>query len=517
MAYRKLNLDRDKINHCRDSARRIVNPVQKYIDRHSTLSIEGTSLCFYGIEHLNDKRPLSDIIVTRLDRDRMRRGVSYWFGRALLHTKVPPRELAQRIAEGRVAFESLPDIPVDSIRDAMNKLAAEGYKRMEDVVTSRRSCSQMFANFPRPAPLIIVSPENTHELKTFLADEDADIILFRDIRRFGVHVEEQRKKSCGLKQFGIGISGLESPKHAYYALLSGADIIAKDTMSEIFIHGLNPKRALVDTHWVKRMCGRFEAVYFSEGEHIRHLDAYRDAHEILVSQFIEEGFLENASLKPELFAVGHAFDIDPLMDEGFLHELSRAALMRELYPRNPIVYMPPSKFCLDKPMSCAELNALFEIAASVTEQSMVMSPVMKNKFEMLKTAAIVFKNSRTLGDEIQFNPNGKIARRANTILENSARMLKKIEFAGLLQAFGQGLIADRKIDEKTGSGLEGVFQKDRDYFNPVEDLLCMGPKESSCATTHKPAIRPVAQGPQERKEGGRPGRSRRSRRRRRFN
>jgi beta-lysine 5,6-aminomutase alpha subunit len=516
MAYRKLNLDRDKINQCRDSARRIVKPVQKYIDLHSTLAIECSTLCFFGIEHLSDKRPLSDIVITKLDRDRMRRGASYWFGRALVHTKLPPRVLAQKIAEGRQNFESLPDVPFEKIREVTGRLAAEGFKSMEDVVASRKSCTQQFANTPRQSPMLIVSPENTYELKTFLADENADIILFSDIRRFGLHVEEQRKKSCGLKRFGIGISGLESPKHTFYALIAGADLIAKDTMSEMFIHGINSKRALVDAHWVRRMCARFDAIYFSEGNHIRHLDSYRDAHEIIVSQFIEEGFLANATLTPELFAVGHAFDIDPLMDEGFLHELSRAALFRELYPRNPVVYLPPSKFCLDKPISCAELNALFELAASITEQSMVISPIMKDKFEMLKTAALVFKNSRTLGDEIQFNPNGKIARRANTILDNSARMLKKIEFTGLLASFAKGFIADRKIEEQAGSGLEGVFQKDRDYFNPVEELLCRTEKESSCAHAPKPIIKVPAQNVHEKKEEDSRPKPHRYRRRRRF-
>ena len=40
MTYRKLNLDRDKIDQCRSAAARIVSQVQRYIDRHSTTSTE---------------------------------------------------------------------------------------------------------------------------------------------------------------------------------------------------------------------------------------------------------------------------------------------------------------------------------------------------------------------------------------------------------------------------------------------------------------------------------------------
>jgi beta-lysine 5,6-aminomutase alpha subunit len=495
MAYRKLNLDRDRINQCRESARRVVKPVQKYIDRHSTLAIESATLTYLGAENMQDKRPVADLIITKLDRDRMRRGISYWFGRALIHTKLQARDLAHKIADGRITFESIPDVPGDQIRDAVTKLAVESSRKMNDLARARKACTEQFSNLSHSTPILMVSPENTHELKQFLADEHAGIILFGDIRRFGLHLEEQRTRSCGIKRFGVGLSGLETPKHALYSLSAGADIIAKDTLSDIFLHEINVKRALVDAHFARRLCSRFCAVLYSEGSHVRHLDAYRDAHELVASQFIEEAFCEHAAVPPELFAVGHAFDVDPLMDEGFLHELARAALMRELYPRNLLVYLPPSKFCLDKPLSCTELNAIFELAASVTEQSVVASPLFKNKFEMLQTAALVLKNSRTLGDEIQFYPNGKIARRAATILENTAKMLKKIELTGLLEAMAKGIIAEKAVDEKGGSGLEGVFQKERDYFNPVEILLQKGAQETYCVEEEKPAIKPAEQAP----------------------
>lgn len=508
MAYRKLNLDRDKINYCRDSAKRIVKPVQKYIDRHSTLSIESATLTFLGVENINDRKPLADLIVTKIDRDRMRRGAAHWFGRALVHTALPPKDLANKIVDGKISFETLPDIPADKIRDAILKLAQEEFKKMDVVADARKACSAQFSSFQHPVPLLMVSPENSHELKLFLADEHTSIILFGDIRRFGLHLDEQRTKSCGLKRFGVGLSGLETPKHTLYSLSAGADIIAKDTLSDIFLHEMNPKRAMVDAHFARRLCARFCAVLYSECAHVRHLDAYRDAHELVASQFIEEAFSEHAAISPELFAVGHAFDVDPLMDEGFLHELARAALMRELYPRNLLVYLPPSKFCLDRPVSCTELNALFELSASITEQSIVVSPVFRNKIEMLDTAALVLKNSRTLGDEIQFYPNGKIARRAATILENALKMLKKIELAGLLESMAKGLITDKAIDEKSGAGLEGVFQKERDYFNPVELLMQKKPEEIYCVQKEEPAIKPA-----EPKPHGFHGRGRRRRRR----
>ena len=76
MTYRKLNLDRDKIDSCRDIATRIVSPVQKYIDRHSTTSVERSVLRIFGVEDAHMEMPHVNLIVDRLDKDRMRLGIA---------------------------------------------------------------------------------------------------------------------------------------------------------------------------------------------------------------------------------------------------------------------------------------------------------------------------------------------------------------------------------------------------------------------------------------------------------
>ena len=94
--YRKLNLDRDKIDRCRGVANRITAPVQKYIDRHSTTTIERSVLRVFGIEGALDGMPLVNLIVDNMPRNQLRRGVSWWFGKALVHTKKKPDELERQ-------------------------------------------------------------------------------------------------------------------------------------------------------------------------------------------------------------------------------------------------------------------------------------------------------------------------------------------------------------------------------------------------------------------------------------
>ena len=79
---------------------------------------------------------------------------------------------------------------------------------------------------------------------------------------------------------------------------------------------------------------------------------------------------------------------------------------------------------------------------------------------------------RNLGDEIVFKENGVIQKRANHVLEKSKDLLKTIEGEGLFNALEKGVFADVKRPKNGGKGLNGVFEKDKNYFNPfIEEML----------------------------------------------
>lgn len=42
--------------------------------------------------------------------------------------------------------------------------------------------------------------------------------------------------------------------------------------------------------------------------------------------------------------LGHAFEMDPNTEDGFLLELSQAQMAREIFPNARLKYMPPTKF-----------------------------------------------------------------------------------------------------------------------------------------------------------------------------
>jgi len=80
-------------------------------------------------------------------------------------------------------------------------------------------------------------------------------------------------------------------------------------------------------------------------------------------------------------------------------------------------------------------------------------------------------HARTLGQEFSIRHDGKIARRANHVLEQAVTMLEEVAAIGLFAALERGMFADIKRSRDGGKGLAGVAAKDREYQNPFMDVM----------------------------------------------
>lgn len=512
MAYRKLNLDRDKIDHCRAVAARIVSPVQKYIARHSTTSIERTVLRIIGVEDAHDEMPDVNLIVARLDRASLRRGVAWWFGRALVHTGLDAKTLAKKLATGEIKLEDIPDVPEDRIRKTVSELAAKGLMRIDEAKRQRERAMQKLGSSAPPLKYLIVATGNIYEdcAQAVSAVEcGADIIAvirttaqslldyvpdgiktqgtggtlatqanFRVMRKALDDAASRVKRYIRLTNYS---SGLCMPEIAAMAAVERLDVLLNDSMYGILFRDINMKRTFVDQYFSRLICAR-AGIIINTGEdnYLTTTDALKNAHHVLTSQFINEQFALAAGLPPELMGLGHAFEMDPAIEDGFLFELAQAQMVREIFPRAPIKYMPPTKHMTGDIMQGNVFDAMFNVCGIITEQSIQLlgipteamhNPHLQDRYWALKNANYIFHNARHISDEIMFVPNGKIMRRAHTVLENTHRYLKKIEAVGLMKAIAQGMFAEIERDENGGKGLDGVFQKDGNYFNPVLDIL----------------------------------------------
>jgi len=515
MTYRKLNLDRDKIDSCREIATRITAPVQKYIDRHSTTSIERSVLRVFGIDGAHMEMPHVNLIVDRLSKDKLRKGISWWFGKAIVHTGLSAKALGEKLAKDEIKLEDIPNVPAERVRRAVEKLAQEGMARIDKARMARDRLKVGVGEGPMPHKYLIVATGNIYDdcaQAVSSVESGADIIAvirttaqslfdyvpdgvstegaggtlatqanFRVMRKA---LDEASKKAGRYVKLTNYSSGLCMSEVAVMGALERLDILLNDSMYGILFRDINMKRTFIDQYFSRLICAR-SGIMINTGEdnYLTTTDAYRNAHHVLTSQFINEQFAQRAKLVPELMGLGHAFEIDPRLEDGFLLELAQAQMVREIFPRSPIKFMPPTKYMTGDIMMGNVMDAMFNMCGIITEQSIQLlgipteamhNPHIQDRYWSVKNANYIFKNARHIGDEITFKTNGVIARRAHTVLENTHKYLRKIEAQGLMKAIAKGVFADVERAEDAGKGLDGVFQKDRQYLNPVFDLLKKG-------------------------------------------
>jgi len=237
----------------------------------------------------------------------------------------------------------------------------------------------------------------------------------------------------------------------------------------------------VDQHF-SRMINAFADIVINTGEdnYLTTCDAYEKAYTVLASQLINARFAKNAHLPERLVGLGHAFDIDPTIKNSFLLELAQAQMAREIFPKYPLKYMPPTKFITGNIFKSYALNTMFNFTAKATNQSIhllgilteaIHTPHIQDRFLAIDNAKYVMNSMADFFDEIEFKKDGIIVNRANEVLDSAIEVLKEVKDIGLFYSIEKGLFADIKREKNGGKGFDGIEKKGKDYWNPVEDFL----------------------------------------------
>jgi beta-lysine 5,6-aminomutase alpha subunit len=263
--------------------------------------------------------------------------------------------------------------------------------------------------------------------------------------------------------------------------LERLDMMLNDSMYGILFRDINCYRTFVDQRF-SRMVNAFAGVIINTGEdnYLTTSDAVEKAHTVLASQFLNERFALDAGLPPALMGLGHAFEMDPSIKNGFLLELAQAQMTREIFPDAPLKYMPPTKFMTGDIFKGVVQNALFNLVSQLTGQGIhllgmlteaIHTPFMQDRFLALENAKYVMDNMAGLGDEISFREDGAIVARARRVLEEAVGFLERVAEAGLLECMERGDFADIKRPRDMGKGLDGLVAKGPGYWNPAEAEL----------------------------------------------
>jgi beta-lysine 5,6-aminomutase alpha subunit len=240
-------------------------------------------------------------------------------------------------------------------------------------------------------------------------------------------------------------------------------------------------RTFVDQYVSRRFIARAGIVINTgEDNYLTTADAVEKAHTVLSSQFINEAFALRAGLREEQMGLGHAYEIDPWREDSFLFEIAQAQLIRQVFDRHPIKWMPPTKHKTGDIFFAHVHDALFDLVGITTKQSIellgmfseaVHNPLLMDRYLALKATRYVHSACKHLGDEIDFKKDGIVAHRAAQVLDEALGLLEEVREQSIWEAIGRGAFADVKRTRTGGKGYAGVVERAKDYCNPLLDAL----------------------------------------------
>lgn len=510
----KLNLSQNQIKSCRNYASKIADDVQNFIDGHTTLSVERTVLRLLGVDGVDDfSVPLPNKMVDDVVQNGdISKGISVYIASALKATGLTMKDLINKYVNEKM---SLCDFAlIEDKQEAFMVLKPYYESSLEKIKKNRVKRDEFLKKFPRDKTdlYVIVATGNIDEdviQAVSAAKAGADIIAvirstgqslldyvpygkttegfggtfatqenFRVMRQALDKVSEEEKRYIYLVNYA---SGLCMPEIACMGALERLDVLLNDSMYGIIFRDINMQRTFVDQYF-SRLINAYSGIIINTGEdnYLTTADAIEEAHTVTASQFINEAFALKAHLPNKLMGLGHAFEINPEVENSFLYELAQAQLAREIFPDAPLKYMPPTKHINGNIFRAYQQNAMFNMVTTMTSQSIhllgmmteaIHTPFMSDRYLAIKNAKMIQKSMKNFGDEIEYKSNGIIQNRAKEVLDSAEKLLKQISKDGLFKSLENGVFAQTKRTMVGGKGLTGVFKKSNDYYNVVLEKM----------------------------------------------
>lgn len=508
---KKINLDDAKVAQARQVAGSIATQIQTFIDEHTTVSVERAVVRLLGIDGVDSEGvPLPNLIVEDIARGGgLSRGAAYYIANACVALQAVPQQVAEQVAQGRITLTKLADQGLDTIEAA--ETLADGATAW--VAARRKERDILLSELgegAQPWLYVIVATGNIYEDVTqarAAARAGADIIAvirttgqsLLDYVPYGATTEgfggtyatqeNFRIMRQALDEVGAEIgryirlvnysSGLCMPEIAAMGALERLDMMLNDALYGILFRDINMQRTLIDQNF-SRLINGYAGIIINTGEdnYLTTADAITAAHTVLASQFINEQLAHLSALPNEQIGLGHAFEINPDIEDGMLLELAQAQMARQIFPDAPLKYMPPTKYMTGNIFKGHAMNSMFNLTSVLTGQGIhllgmlteaIHTPFLQDRFLALENARYVMNAARHLSEEVTFVAGGRVEQRANDVLTNALELLEHVEKIGLMESIEQGLFADVKRGRFGGKGLEGVAKKSADYYNPFTE------------------------------------------------
>lgn len=510
----KLGLDFTKVEYARGLAKKIADQVQEFVEQYTTVAVERTLSRLMGIDGVDENQvPLPNVVVDTLkEKGVLSEGVLFFIANAMIQTGLKPQQIAEQVAAGKLDITKVVTRDQKKIAETLQPVIDENVGKIRARHDRRDHYLNTIGEGPKPYLYIIVATGNIYEDVVQAqagARQGADVIAvirttgqslldyvpygattegfggtfatqenFRIMRKALDEVGEELGRYIRLCNY---CSGLCMPEIAVMGAFEGLDVMLNDALYGILFRDINMQRTLID-QYMSRIINGFAGVIINTGEdnYLTTADAVEAAHTVLASDLINEQLAFSAGLKEEQMGLGHAFEMDPMLENGFLLELAQAQMTREIFPKATLKYMPPTKFMTGNIFRGHIQDALFNIIGIWTHQGIqllgmpteaIHTPFMSDRYLSIENAKYIFNNLHSIGEEMEFKEGGICRERAKLVLSNTIALLEEIVKEGLFTALEKGIFGDVKRPKNGGKGLEGVTQKGENYYNPFVEIM----------------------------------------------
>jgi beta-lysine 5,6-aminomutase alpha subunit len=510
----KLDLDTSLVERSRAAAEKISSDFDWLFEGYSSVTIERTVLRLMGVDGAtSDGKPLPNLIVDQLQSaGALKKGAAIWLANAMHHRSMTAQEVADLVGSGELDLCSLPMADAEALYQILSDLTTKMMSHIKEQRQAREQFFEKHGQRRKPAIYVIVATGNIYEDVTqakAAAREGADIIAvirstaqslldyvpygattvgfggtyatqenFRIMRKALDEVSDELGRYISLTNYA---SGLCMPEIAVMGAIERLDLMLNDAMYGILFRDINPKRTLLDQYFA-RMINAYAGIEIQTGEdnYLTTSDAIEKAYTVTASQLLNESFALKSGVKPEKMGLGHAYEINPEMENSFSFELAHALLTRQLFPDAPIKYMPPTKFASGNIFKTHLMDAMFNFVGQLTGQGVqllgmmteaIHTPHLVDRSLAIENAKYLFAATKDLAENLEIKADSFINKRANSVLQEACDFLEKVASEGLFSAMAAGDFADIKRPENGGKGLDGVFEKEADYYNPFMDKM----------------------------------------------
>ncbi|KRE99174.1 lysine 2,3-aminomutase [Nocardioides sp. Soil777] len=514
----KLTLDAADVRRARTLARQVGRPIVKTAQQHTTVSVERATLRLAGLSGADAEgtpwvNRLSDVVRADVGLEH---GVSAPVWDALLRGEAEDLvTLAQKASAGSVTFRLPEGRDLTRARSASRKAVGKGIKQIDRRRVERERMIAKVGDAPRkPWIYLIVATGDIYEdipQAQAAAREGADVIAVirstgqslldfvpegatregfagtyatqENFRLMRAALDETSRELGRYVRLTNYASGLCMPEIAALAGLERLDMMLNDSMYGILFRDINPIRTFVDQRFSRQVHAR-AGIIINTGEdnYLTTADAVEAAHTVTTSQLLNEYFAKEAGLEDWQLGLGHAFEIDPAVPDSFRLELAHALLARQLFPKAPLKWMPPTRHMTGDVFRGYLLDGFFNLVGALTDQGIllvgmmteaVVTPWISDRDLALQNVRYVMDSAGKLHEDFHPAPGGFINLRAREVLGESIGLLEDIKAHdnGLLDAIADGTFGLMKRPADKGRGLEGVARKAADYYNPATEIL----------------------------------------------